>query len=228
LRKGLTISAIVIIILCVLSQLLLPGIASRTVTTRLSTLLDTQEISAEVSSFPALLLGVGHLGSLEVTAQNGRLGKVRTKLLHLKGSNVSLDPAVVTGGHFALRDADELKLEGVVTEANLEEYLEKSVKKLKNAKVTLTKKDVFATGKVKLLGKEADVSLEGYFEAADEGIYLKTRRIQITNSRLGRQLDMNMFGDFLIVDVNKLNMPVSFDKVEQEDGQAIVYASYRR
>lgn len=226
-RKGLTISGIVIIILCVLSQLVLPVIASRTVASRLNVLLDTQDVKADISSVPALLLALGHIGSLDVTAEHGRLGKVRIESMHLTGDGVSLDLGELSSGRFAISSADRLELIGVVTEANLEEYLEKSVKKLKNAKVTMTPEGVRATGQLTLLGKAADVSLEGTFEAADEGIYLRTRRVQIKNSRLGRNLNMNLFTDFLIVDVNKIKLPLTADEVVMEKGRAIVRTSYR-
>lgn len=227
-RKVLTIFVAITIILGVFTQLLLPGIATGTVESRLKKLLDTESVQAHVTSTPAVMMALGYIGSMDVQAERGRLGKVRTQLLHLTGRSVSLDPAMLAGGHLVIKDAEELRLEGVVSEANLQEYLEKNVKKLKNVEVKMTRDGVKAKAQIMIMGKNADVELEGAFVADDECIYLRTRRLEVRNSRLGKHLSLNLLEEFPIVDFNKINLPLSLEGVVHEDGRAIVRAVYRQ
>ena len=224
-RKGLTIFSLILIILIVFSQLLLPTIAAKTLQSRLTMASKARAMQVQVSAMPAVLLLFGQIDQLDIAAEQAMLGQVRVDSLKLTGRNVSLPVDVMVSGQLAVRAADELNLSAVVTADDLLELLQRKVDKLQNAEVTIAPELIMVSGQAKILGRMADIRMEGQVLEEDGNIYFRMTKLDIKNAILGKALLGNFFGDIMLVDLKKLSLPVELDDVLQQDGQVVLTAS---
>lgn len=224
-RKGLTIFSLILIILIVFSQLLLPTIAAKTLQSRLTMVSKARAMQVQVSAMPAVLLLFGQIDQLDIAAEQAMLGQVRVDSLRLTGRNVSLPVDVMVSGQLAVRAADELNLSAVVTADDLLELLQRKVDKLQNAEVTIAPELITVSGQAKILGRMADIRMEGQVLEEDGNIYFRMTKLDIKNAILGKALLGNFFGDIMLVDLKKLSLPVELDDVLQQDGQVVLTAS---
>ena len=224
-RKGLTIFSLILIILIVFSQLLLPTIAAKTLQSRLTMASKARAMQVQVSAMPAVLLLFGQIDQLDIAAEQAMLGQVRVDSLKLTGRNVSLPVDVMVSGQLAVRAADELNLSADVTADDLLELLQRKVDKLQNAEVTIAPELITVSGQAKILGRMADIRMEGQVLEEDGNIYFRMTKLDIKNAILGKALLGNFFGDIMLVDLKKLSLPVELDDVLQQDGQVVLTAS---
>ena len=226
-RKGLTISLIICIILCGVSQLLIPVIAGQTVETKLKTALVSDEVNVSVSSMPGILLLFGEIDTIHATAKNGMLGNIRCSQLVLDGKNVQADlSSLDVKDGSAITAADSLTLTATITQDDLQKFLQEKLGKVENLTVTLRNDRAVANGEIKLLGKKADVTLEGIFFEENGMVYFKMTHLDIQNAVLGRAVVGNFFGDILVLDLHSLAFSAAIESVEQKDGYVLLKANH--
>lgn len=227
-RKLLTISLIICIILVGLCQFVVPSIAAGTIDTKLQSALQTDRVRSEVSSFPGVLLMFGQMDKVHVEAENGKLGNMRCSKLVLDGKNVRANiSALDLRGGSAVESADKLTLTGTITEDNLREYMQDRLDGVEDLTVKMTRKETTASGKIKFLGRQADISVTGNFYEERGLLYFHMTSIDIKNALLGHAIIGNLFGDMVLLDLQELSFPAKFDSVEQHDGHVILNASYK-
>ena len=184
---------------------------------------DTVEVSAR--TFPACMMLFGRIGNIDVTAQNGMLGNLRASTLTLHGEGVQMPADVLMNRNFAVTGADVLTLTGVVTAEDLADFLNRDVREIDDAKVTITKEKVLADATAKVMGRSADVHIEGVFFIEDNKIALRLTHVKVKKVFFGRDLTANFFERIDLYDFNRLNMPVELDEAVHEDGQVVLKAS---
>lgn len=224
-RKGLTISLIICIILMVLSQLVLPTIGSRTVDKELREALETENVSTSISTFPGFMLLFGKIDSMHVEAENGKLGNIRCSKLVLDGQNIDADlSALSLNDGSAIRSADSITLAGTITEANLQEFLQNKLDKVEDLKVKMTKESITATGNIKILKRNVELSLTGQLFEDNGMIYFHMTHLDIKGGILGKAVVGNFFGDIMILNLRGIAFPSEFEGVEHYDGYVILKA----
>ena len=220
-RKILTILGLLLILLVGLSQILLPTIAEKTLASRLSAALKTDRVTAEGSGASALLLPFGHIGHVELAAENAMLGEVRAARVTLVGDGVELP----LQGEFSVRRADYLRIDARVTAEDLADLLRRKVDKAQNVTVEITPELVLMDGQVKIFGQTADIHIEGKVLEENNSIWFRMTRLDIKNALLGRAVTGNFFGDIELVDFERLHLPVTLDSVRQGTGEVLLSAS---
>lgn len=224
-RKILTILGLLLILLVGLSQILLPTIAEKTLASRLSAALKTDRVTAEVSGASALLLPFGHIGHVELAAENAMLGEVRAARVTLVGDGVDLPIDRLTQGEFFVRRADYLRIDAQVTAEDLADLLRRKVDRAQNVTVEITPELVLMNGQVKIFGQTADIHIEGKVLEENNSIWFRMTRLDIKNALLGRAVTGNFFGDIELVDFARLHLPVELDTVRQGTGEVLLSAS---
>ena len=224
-RRDLTIFSLILIILIVFSQVVLPPIAVRTMESRLASASQAKSVQVHLQTTPAILLLLGQLDQMDITAEQAMLGQVRVDSLHLTGQNVNFPPDVLVHGQWAVKSADQMNLSAVVTADDLLDLLQRKVDKLQDADVTITPQLITVDGKVKIAGRMADIHMEGRVLEEDGNIYFRMTKLDLKNSLLGKAVLGNFFGDILLVNLTKLALPVELDDVVQQDGQVLITAS---
>lgn len=227
-RKGLTISLIICIILLVLCQFVVPSVANNMVETKLKIALRTERIESSISTFPSFMLLFGQMDKLHVEAENGLIGDIRCSKLVLDGTNVDADlSALDLKDGSAVRSAESLTLTGTITEDNLQEYMQSKLGDVESLSVSMKKDGISAAGKVKILGRTADISMDGQLLEENGSIYYRMTSLNVRNTPLGDAVVGNIFGDMQLLNLHGFSFPAEYESVEQHDGYVILKASRR-
>ena len=224
-KKFLMIVGFLFLLLIGLAEAGLPRIASGALDMALRNALKTETVNVSARTFPACRLLIGHIGTIDIEAENGMLGNLRSAKLTLHGECVQMPPDVLLHHNFAITDADELTLTGIVTEDDLADYLNRDIKEINDAKVKITKEKVLADATTKVMGRSADVHIEGVFFIEDNTICLRLTNVQVKKVFFGRDLTANLFDRINLYNFDRLNMPVELDEAIHEDGQVVLKAS---
>ena len=100
----------------------------------------------------------------------------------------------------------------------------KKMEKVDNLHVQMDTDKISATGQVKLLGRMADITLEGKVLPENGGLYFHMTRLDIRNAVLGQAVLGNFFGDILIFDLYNSPIRAEIDDVQQQAGQVTIKA----
>ena len=225
-RKGLTIFSLLFIILIVFGQFVLPSLAEKTAQARITA--GDRAAAAEVSlqSQPSILLLLGQIDAVKAKADGLRIGQVRLQQVTMEGRNIRVDvPAFIMDDELRVRSADALSFTGVIREDNIQELLQRRVDKLQNVQVKITRESIKASAQAKIMGRMADIDLEGTVVENDGGLYFHMTRLNIRNSVLGKASMGELFGDILLTKLTALPLKAQVDSVDMQDGQIVVTAS---
>ena len=225
-RKGLTIFSLLFIILIVFGQFVLPSLAEKTAQARITA--GDRAAAAEVSlqSQPSILLLLGQIDAVKAKADGLRIGQVRLQQVTMEGRNIRVDvPAFIMDDELRVRSADALSFTGVIREDNIQELLQRRVDKLQNVQVKITRESIKASAQAKIMGRMADIDLEGTVVENDGGLYFHMTRLNIRNSALGKASMGELFGDILLTKLTALPLKAQVDSVEMQEGQIVVTAS---
>ena len=206
-------------------QLLLPGIISGNLANRIKAAARAENVTANVRAMPGFMLLAGQMDNLDVVVDNAWLGDIQVSRLTLHGENLQVDySALDSRDGSAIQSADNLELTGVITQQALQDMLVKKMEKVDNLHVQMDTDKISATGQVKLLGRMADITLEGKVLPENGGLYFHMTRLDIRNAVLGQAVLGNFFGDILIFDLYNSPIRAEIDDVQQQAGQVTIKA----
>lgn len=224
-RKGLTIVAILFIILTVFGEFILPGLLAATLEKRLSDRLATHDVVVSLSSVPNLLVGVGRVENFQVIAHSAKLGEVYVAELVASGEGVRINmPRLVRDNVVEISSADRLAMKGIVTELNLKELISRRVEKLENVQVKITPKEVLVTANIKVFGRMVDAEMTGVVLEDSGSLYFRMTRLNVKNAFPGKISLDNFFGDIQIVKPDRLPLGAQFQQVEMQEGKVVISA----
>ena len=224
-KKFLMIVGFTFLLLIGLAEAGLPKIASGALEVAIRNALKTETVDVRARTFPASRLLFGHIGDIDIEAENGMLGNLRAAKLTLHGECVQMPVDVLLHNNFAITDADVLTLTGIVTEEDLADFLNRDIKEIEDAKVKITKDKVLADAVTKVMGRSAEVHIEGVFFIEDNMICLRLTNVTVKKVFFGRDLTANFFDRIDIYNFNRLNMPVELDEAIHGDGEVLLKAS---
>ncbi len=116
-------------------------------------------------------------------------------------------------------------MSGVITEDSLRDFLAQKLDQLKNTQVNMSPEGIMASGKIKILGREADVEIGGQIVARDGDLYFQMNHINVENAVL-RRVNLDKFlGDFNITENVKMPFGLQFRTVEMRQDEAFVKAT---
>lgn len=215
----------IVVLAAAFCQLLLPGIIGGNLANRIKEAARAENVTANVRAMPGLMLLAGQMDNLDVVVDNAWLGDIQVSRLTLHGENLQVDySALDSRDGSAIQSADNLELIGVITQQALQDMLVKKMEKVDNLHVQMDADKISATGQVKLLGRMADITLEGKVLPENGGLYFHMTRLDIRNAVLGQAVLGNFFGDILIFDLYNSPIRAEIDDVQQQAGQVTIKA----
>ena len=224
-RFGVVLAA-VLVLLAAFSQLVLPGLMEGRLGSLIQKELQAENVEVELQSLPGVQLLAGRADRIDITADGAQLGDIRVEKLTLHGENVQADfSALNKRDGSAIRSADRLELTGTITSQALQDMLEKKLDKVEKLTASMDKDKLTASGQVKLIGRMADIHLEGRVLAKDGGLYFHMTQLDIKNAVFGQAVLGNFFGDILLFDMYNSPVRAEIDDVEQHDGYVVIRAS---
>lgn len=223
--KRISILIGIVVLAAAFCQLLLPGIIGGNLANRIKEAARAENVTANVRAMPGFMLLAGQMDSLDVVVDNAWLGDIQVSRLTLHGENLQVDySALDSRDGSAIQSADNLELTGVITQQALQDMLVKKMEKVDNLHVQMDADKISATGQVKLLGRMADITLEGKVLPENGGLYFHMTRLDIRNAVLGQAVLGNFFGDILIFDLYNSPIRAEIDDVQQQAGQVTIKA----
>lgn len=223
--KRISILIGIVVLAAAFCQLLLPGIISGNLANRIKEAARAENVTANVRAMPGFMLLAGQMDNLDVVVDNAWLGDIQMSRLTLHGKNMQVDySALDSRDGSAIQSADNLELTGVITQQALQDMLVKKMEKVDNLHVQMDTDKISATGQVKLLGRMADITLEGKVLPENGGLYFHMTRLDIRNAVLGQAVLGNFFGDILIFDLYNSPIRAEIDDVQQQAGQVTIKA----
>lgn len=223
--KRISILIGIVVLAAAFCQLLLPGIISGNLANRIKEAARAENVTANVRAMPGFMLLAGQMDNLDVVVDNAWLGDIQMSRLTLHGKNLQVDySALDSRDGSAIQSADNLELTGVITQQALQDMLVKKMEKVDNLHVQMDTDKISATGQVKLLGRMADITLEGKVLPENGGLYFHMTRLDIRNAVLGQAVLGNFFGDILIFDLYNSPIRAEIDDVQQQAGQVTIKA----
>ena len=223
--KRISILIGIVVLAAAFCQLLLPGIIGGNLANRIKEAARAENATANVRAMPGFMLLAGQMDNLDVVVDNAWLGDIQVSRLTLHGENLQVDySALDSRDGSAIQSADNLELTGVITQQALQDMLVKKMEKVDNLHVQVDADKISATGQVKLLGRMADITLEGKVLPENGGLYFHMTRLDIRNAVLGQAVLGNFFGDILIFDLYKSPIRAEIDDVQQQAGQVTIKA----
>lgn len=223
--KRISILIGIVVLAAAFCQLLLPGIIGGNLANRIKEVARAENVTANVRAMPGFMLLAGQMDNLDVVVDNAWLGDIQVSRLTLHGENLQVDySALDSRDGSAIQSADNLELTGVITQQALQDMLVKKMEKVDNLHVQMDADKISATGQVKLLGRMADITLEGKVLPENGGLYFHMTRLDIRNAVLGQAVLGNFFGDILIFDLYNSPIRAEIDDVQQQAGQVTIKA----
>lgn len=223
--KRISILMGIVVLAAAFCQLLLPGIIGGNLANRIKEAARAENVTANVRAMPGFMLLAGQMDNLDVVVDNAWLGDIQVSRLTLHGENLQVDySALDSRDGSAIQSADNLELTGVITQQALQDMLVKKMEKVDNLHVQMDADKISATGQVKLLGRMADITLEGKVLPENGGLYFHMTRLDIRNAVLGQAVLGNFFGDILIFDLYNSPIRAEIDDVQQQAGQVTIKA----
>ena len=223
--KRISILIGIVVLAAAFCQLLLPGIIGGNLANRIKEAARAENVTANVRAVPGFMLLAGQMDNLDVVVDNAWLGDIQVSRLTLHGENLQVDySALDSRDGSAIQSADNLELTGVITQQALQDMLVKKMEKVDNLHVQMDAEKISATGQVKLLGRMADITLEGKVLPENGGLYFHMTRLDIRNAVLGQAVLGNFFGDILIFDLYNSPIRAEIDDVQQQAGQVTIKA----
>lgn len=223
--KRISILIGIVVLAAAFCQLLLPGIIGGNLANRIKEAARAENVTANVRAMPGFMLLAGQMNNLDVVVDNAWLGDIQVSRLTLHGENLQVDySALDSRDGSAIQSADNLELTGVITQQALQDMLVKKMEKVDNLRVQMDTDKISATGQVKLLGRMADITLEGKVLPENGGLYFHMTRLDIRNAVLGQAVLGNFFGDILIFDLYNSPIRAEIDDVQQQAGQVTIKA----
>ena len=223
--KRISILIGIVVLAAAFCQLLLPGIIGGNLANRIKEAARAENVTANVRAMPGFMLLAGQMDNLDVVVDNAWLGDIQVSRLTLHGKNLQVDySALDSRDGSAIQSADNLELTGVINQQALQDMLVKKMEKVDNLHVQMDTDKISATGQVKLLGRMADITLEGKVLPENGGLYFHMTRLDIRNAVLGQAVLGNFFGDILIFDLYNSPIRAEIDDVQQQAGQVTIKA----
>ena len=223
--KRISILIGIVVLAAAFCQLLLPGIIGGNLANRIKEAARAENVTANVRAMPGFMLLAGQMDNLDVVVDNAWLGDIQVSRLTLHGENLQVDySALDSRDGSAIQSADNLELTGVITQQALQDMLVKKMEKEDNLHVQMDADKISATGQVKLLGRMADITLEGKVLPENGGLYFHMTRLDIRNAVMGQAVLGNFFGDILIFDLYNSPIRAEIDDVQQQAGQVTIKA----
>ena len=234
-KKFLAVIVVLLIAVVAFFQFAVPKALTNYLKDKVTTATKASEVELSLDALPSAKMALGYFDKIHCTAADATIGELNLKKAELNGAAIHIDIKELlmpTDGisreehtNRILMAANSLELSGVITEDSLRDFLAQKLDQLKNTQVNMSPEGIMASGKIKILGREADVEIGGQIVARDGDLYFQMNHINVENAVL-RRVNLDKFlGDFNITENVKMPFGLQFRTVEMRQGEAFVKAT---
>ena len=224
-KRWMAFLLIVLLAAAVATEFILPRAVAAWVAHSLSRMTGDSQVSVTVRSEPALQLLAGRFDSMTVEADEAKIDKLTFSRVTVTVERAQLDVgALYARRELAIKSAADIDLMAVVSQEELARYLNRDVKGVRNAQVTVTPEKTLVSGELGLPGViQVAVNLEGRIAADGQQIKFVTQRLGVTQAALGR-IAGTAVTEIPLVDLDKAPFPVRLRQLDMEPGRVVIRA----
>lgn len=234
-KKFLAVIVVLLIAAGAFVQFAVPRALTNYLKDKVVQLTKAQEVALTLDALPSAKIALGYIDRVHCEADNATIGELTLKQALLDGTSIHIDVKELllpTDGisreertNRVLKSASSLELSGVITETALKDFLAQKVEQLKDPQVVMKPDGIIAAGKIKILGREADVQIGGKIVARDGDLYFQMNNLNIENAVL-RRVNLDKFmHDFNLTERVKMPFGLQFKTVEMREGETFVTAT---
>ncbi len=234
-KKFLAVIVVLLVAVIAFAQFAVPKALTNYLKNIVTDATKAQEVALTLDSLPSAKICLGYIDKLHCTAADATIGDLNLKQAELEGTTLHIDIKEIlmpTDGisreehtNRCLQSAGSLELSGVITADSLRNFLAEKVDRVENPQVTMTPEGITVAGKVKILGREADVQIGGQIIAREGDLYFQMINLNVENAIL-RRVNLDKFlGDFNLTKSVKMPFGLQFRTVEMRQGEAFVKAT---
>jgi hypothetical protein len=213
----------VLLLLVVASELLLPTVMSTVVSQSMMKLTGSDHVEAKLSKSPAVLMLDGEFDKITMLADHVKVDKIVFSQMNIALTNAQLDMGKLLSSRVVeIKSVDDVTIAAVVGQDDLAQYLNHSVKGIKNAVVVITPDKVKASSTFAIGGLiNVAVSLEGRIVGDGQKIKFVTDRFLINNTLTGN-IGGSLLTEIPLVDLNKLPFHVGVRDIVMENEKVTI------
>ncbi|WP_371372049.1 DUF2993 domain-containing protein [Sporomusa aerivorans] len=228
--KRLTTLILFLVMVMAGVEILLPKLVSDAVAQGLRDQTGSAKVTAKVDKSPAIFMLGGQFDRVLADASDVKTDKVTFRNMHIALGGVAVNmQSLLFGRKLELKNVDDVEVTATLAQEEIANYLNSSVKGVKNAVVTIS------SGKVEVVSAltfgsiaRVDVKLEGRVIGDRENRRIKfvADRFWINNSPVG-SIGGALLTEVPLVDLKKMPFGVNVRDVVMEQGQVIIYTDNR-
>ncbi len=222
-KKLITILLIITAIVLVCAQFILPGFLTSKLETKITDSLRPRQQTIEISSSPSAKMITGDIDTFKGNLKDVKLGELNFAEINFHLNNMTLDPLQLATIHEVIvtRIGDGTA-EGVVTEADLQEFLKSKIKGIEVQKVDMTSQDISLQGNIDIGGfLSGETRIKGILALKDGVFIFLPQSFSINGLSIGG-LTSAVLKEIKIYDFAQFPIPVKAEKVEMEEGRVRV------
>lgn len=222
--KRLIFVVVFIGILGISSELLLPKILSTVISQGMMKVTGSDHVDVSLTKKPAILMLDGQFDQIRIVADHAKIDKITFSQMSIALHNARLNMGKLLGSRMVdLQSVDGVSIAAVVEQDDLAQYLNHSVKGVKNAVVAITPDKIKASSTFAIGGfANVAVSLEGRIVGDGQKIKFVTERFLINNTLTGN-IGGSVLTEIPLLDLNKLPFNVTVRDIVMENGKVTIY-----
>jgi hypothetical protein len=224
--KRLVMLFVVVIGLAVLSEAVLPSLVGGLISQGMVSQTGSEAMKTTAHKRPAIYMLGGQFDDLAMHGTNIKMERIVISELNAKLTDVQVDmSALLQERKLAVKSVKSINLTAVLTQEELANCLNKSVKGVKNAVVNITPDKVQVTSNVTVGGLASlAVTLEGKIISDGEKIKFVTQNFSLNNRMLGN-IGGGVLTEIPLFELKKLPFHVTVRDIVMENGRVIINAS---
>lgn len=223
-KKFLGFLLILIVIAAVAASMFLPNFVSSQLEARLNDSLHPSTTSLKIDSSPSLKMLLGKVDTFRGDLEGVKLGDLEFADIHFDIDNMEIDPfQLLLAKHVVVSKVGDGEIEGVVTQAALEEFLTKKIKGFDISSVTIDSNALEVKGEINIGGFiKGDAVAKGTLEVKNNSLMFAPERFYINGMNIGG-LTSAVLKEVVVYDFANFPIPVQADRVETTDQEIHVF-----
>lgn len=219
---------LLLVVLVIASELFLPMVMSSIVNQGLINLTGSSQTSTKLTARPAIGMLGGKFDTMQVKAEHAKIDKITFSEMNIALTNAQVDMGKLFSDRVvALKSVEDVNITAVMGQDELAQYLNQSVKGVKNAVVAITPEKIKASSTFAIGGfANVAVSLEGRIVSDGQKIKFITDRVLINNAFTG-SIGGALLTEIPLLDVTKLPFHVNVRDIVMENGKVTLYLDNR-
>ncbi len=204
---------LIALIFYLVMQILLPVMAEKKIKNSIFEQVDSVEnLKVEVSSFPAWEILFSRLDRVEVKAVNLSKGQLMVDQIDSRYRDVSIRDDMIIG--------ENTELNIVLSEENLNKYIENMYPELNNFVVKLNPGQIYLSGFVNFFEKRIDFQLTGALLVKERNlITFSPENLSLDEFQVPGELIKSFVKDLgFSIDLSRYNFPIRVEKIKVDSG----------